>query len=75
MALSAEGIPQSQQRVCPGQSDFVLLPVRWVVERAFAWLARIRRLSKDYEHLLHHSAGFIYLASIVRLLNRLEPSH
>jgi putative transposase len=58
-----------------GQPGFVLLPVRWVVERAFAWLGRFRRLSKDYERLLHHSAGFIYLASIVRLLNRLKPAH
>ncbi len=57
-----------------GQQGFVLLPVRWVVERAFAWLGRFRRLSKDYEHLLEHTAGFIYLASIVRLLNRLAPT-
>ncbi len=57
-----------------GQHGFVLLPVRWVVERTFAWLGRFRRLSKDYEHLLEHSAGFIYLASVVRLLNRLKPA-
>ncbi len=49
--------------------------MRWVVERAFAWLGRFRRLSKDYERVLLHSAGFIYLASIVRLLNRLKPAH
>jgi transposase len=28
---------------------FVLLPRRWVVERSFAWLARFRRLARDYE--------------------------
>jgi putative transposase len=50
---------------------FILLPRRWVVERSFAWLGRYRRLSKDYERLPVHSEGFIYLASIHRLLRRL----
>ena len=30
---------------------FVLLPRRWVVERSFAWVARFRRLARDYERL------------------------
>ncbi|MGP3991618.1 transposase [Streptomyces sp. 3N207] len=38
------------------------VPRRWVVERAFAWLGRSRRLSKDYEFLArqlgeHHLPG------------------
>ncbi len=36
---------------------FVLLPRRWVVERSFAWAARFRRLSKDYERLPASLAG------------------
>ena len=31
------------------KKGFILLPRRWVVERSFAWLARFRRLVKDYE--------------------------
>ena len=53
---------------------FVLVPIRWVVERTFAWLGRYRRLSKDYERLTEHSEGMVYLASISRLLNRLAPA-
>jgi transposase len=34
-----------------GQTGFVLLPKRWVVERSFAWLSRFRRLGRDYERL------------------------
>ncbi|WP_210522264.1 IS5 family transposase [Hymenobacter terricola] len=34
-----------------GQTGFVLLPRRWVVERSFAWLSRFRRLARDYERL------------------------
>jgi putative transposase len=53
---------------------FVLVPIRWVVERSFAWLGRYRRLSKDYERLTENSEGMVYLASINRLLNRLAPA-
>jgi putative transposase len=58
-----------------GSTGFVLVPIRWVVERTFAWLGRYRRLSKDYEQLTRNSEGMIYLASIHRLLNRLAPAH
>ena len=30
---------------------FQVLPRRWVVERTFAWIDQIRRMSKDYERL------------------------
>jgi putative transposase len=57
-----------------GRQGFVLVPMRWVVERSFAWLGRYRRLSKDFEMLLDNSVGMIYLASLHRLLNRLVPA-
>jgi putative transposase len=53
---------------------FILVPIRWVVERTFAWLGRYRRLSKDYECLTENSEGMVYLASIARLLTRLAPT-
>ena len=56
------------------KKGFVLVPIRWVVERTFAWLGRYRRLSKDYERLTQNSEGLVYLASISRLLNRLAPA-
>ncbi len=58
----------------PHTKGFVLVPIRWVVERTFAWLGRYRRLSKDYERLTENSEGMVYLASISRLLNRLVPA-
>lgn len=53
---------------------FIPLPQRWVVERAFGWFGRSRRLSKDYEMLTQNSESMVYLASIQRLLtHHLSP--
>jgi putative transposase len=57
----------------PQQKGFAVQPRRWVVERTFAWLGKFRRLSKDYERNPLSSEGFIYLAAIRTLLNRLDP--
>ena len=54
-----------------GQTGFVVLPRRWVVERTFAWFGLNRRLSKDYEQVTECSETWIYLASIQLLLTRL----
>ena len=50
---------------------FVLLPRRWVVERTFAWVARFRRLARDYERLDTTLAGYHWLALVTLLLQSL----
>lgn len=52
------------------KNGFVLLPRRWVVERSFAWLARFRRLARDYERLPSTLAGLHFLAFAMLLLTR-----
>lgn len=52
---------------------FVLLPRRWVVERSFAWAARFRRLSRDYERLASTLASFHWLAFACLMLRSLSP--
>ncbi|MFN7399813.1 MAG: IS5 family transposase [Sandaracinobacter sp.] len=48
---------------------FEVLPRRWVVERAFAWLGRCRRLAKDWEKSIESSTAWTLIASI-RMLTR-----
>jgi transposase len=38
-------------RLPHAKRGFVLLPRQWVVERDFVWMARFRRLARDYEQL------------------------
>ncbi len=52
-------------------SGFVVLPMRWVVERTLAWLNRCRRLAKDFENLSRNALAFLQLASIRLMLRKL----
>jgi putative transposase len=56
-----------------GEQGWVDLPLRWTVERTFAWLGKCRRLSKDREKSVRSSEAFVKLAMIHLMLNRLEP--
>jgi len=56
-----------------GAQGWVALPIRWTVERTFAWLDKCRRLSLDREKSVRSSEAFIRLAMIQLMLNRLEP--
>ena len=53
---------------------FVVLPKRWIVERTFAWLARYRRHSKDYEKTTSSSEAITYIAMINLMTRRLEKA-
>jgi putative transposase len=56
-----------------GSEGWVKLPIRWTVERTFAWLGRCRRLSKDREKSVLSSESFLKLAMIQLMLHRLRP--
>jgi putative transposase len=55
-----------------GVKGFVVLPKRWIVERTFAWLARCRRHSKDYERNTETSEAMIHITMIGLMSRRLD---
>jgi transposase len=57
-------------RLPEAKRGFVLLPRRWAVERSNAWVARFRRLARDYERLPETLAGLHFLAFTILLLAR-----
>jgi transposase len=57
-----------------GSEGWVRLPIRWTVERTFAWLGKCRRLTKDRERSVRSSEAFVKLAMIHLMLNRIEPT-
>ncbi len=68
--LAVEIVKRSEQA-----KGFVVLPMRWVVERTLAWLNRCRRLAKDFENLTDNALAFLRLASIRLMLRQLcNPS-
>ena len=70
-AAEAAGIKLEVIKLAEAKRGFVLLPRRWVVERSFAWLARFRRLSRDYERHPTTLAGLHWLAFACLLLSNL----
>jgi transposase len=67
------GIRLEVVKLPQAKHGFVLLPRRWVVERSFAWVARFRRLARDYERLPATVVGLHFLAFACLLLHRLIP--
>ena len=77
-AAGKQKIELSVVKLPEAKRGFVLLPRRWVVERSFAWLARFRRLARDYERLAStlrgmHLAAFAFVL-LARLANWPESS-
>ena len=70
-AAEKQGIELSVVKLPEAKRGFVLLPRRWVVERSFAWLARFRRLARDYERLASTLRGMHLAAFAIVMLARL----
>jgi transposase len=67
---AAHGIRLEVVKLPAAKRGFVLLPRRWVVERSLAWMARFRRLARDYERLPETLRGLHFLAFALLLLAR-----
>jgi transposase len=65
------GIELQVVKLPEAKHGFVLLPRRWVVERAFAWKSRFRRLVRDYERLPETVAGLHFVAFSCLMLHQI----
>jgi transposase len=72
-AAQEQGITLQVVKLPEAKRGFVLLPRRWVVERSFGWMARFRRLAKDYERLATTLVGLHFVAFVCLLLHRAIP--
>ena len=66
----AHGIRLEVVKLPTAKHGFVLLPRRWVVERSFGWMARFRRLARDYERLAETLVGLHFVAFAILLAHR-----
>ena len=69
-AAEEHGIRLEVVKLPTAKRGFVLLPRRWVVERSFGWMARFRRLVRDYERLSETLVGLHYVAFAMLLAHR-----
>jgi transposase len=65
-----QGIRLEVVKLPTAKRGFVLLPRRWVVERSFGWLARFRRLARDYERLAETLVGLHFVAFAMLMMHR-----
>ena len=70
-AAGKQRVELSVVKLPEAKRGFVLLPRRWVVERSFAWLARFRRLARDYKRLASTLKGMHLAAFAIVMLARL----
>jgi transposase len=66
----AHGIRLEVVKLPMAKHGFVLLPRRWVVERSFGWMARFRRLVRDYERLAATLVGLHFVAFAMLIAHR-----
>jgi transposase len=67
-AAQSQGMELQVIKLSEAKKGFVLLTRRWVVERSFGWMARFRRLARDYQRLPETLAGLHYLAFAILML-------
>lgn len=64
-----------QEKQAQGTSGFVVIPMRWIVERSNAWVERCKSLVKNFDRTLDNANARLKLCFIRLMLKRLaKPS-
>ena len=72
-AAATHGIRVEVVTLSAARRGVVVLPRCWVMERAVAWVARVRRLTRDDERRPTTLEGFEYLAFALLALTTTLP--
>lgn len=70
--LSAK--PSKAEKAAKGQSGFVPVAARWVIERSNAWVERCKSLVKNFDRTLQRSNAKLKLCFIRLMLKRLATA-
>lgn len=70
-AFARHGVKVEVVRRSDGQTGFVVLARRWIVERTLGWLSRARRLNRDHERRPDHHEQMVWWAGLVTLTRRM----
>lgn len=66
--------PTKAEKEAQGKSGFVVIPVRWIIERSNAWVERCKILLKNCERTLRNANTKLKLCFIRILLRRLNTT-
>lgn len=66
--------PSKQEKEEQGQSGFVPVAARWVIERSNAWVERCKILVKNYERTLENAKAKLDLCFVRLMLKRLAAT-
>jgi transposase len=64
------GILLVVESLAEAKKGLVLLPRLWVVDRSYGWMARFRRLAREYERLGETLEGQHYVAFSMLMLHK-----
>jgi transposase len=70
--LSAK--PSKAEKAAQGQSGFVPVAARWVIERSNAWVERCKSLVKNFDRTIPRSNAKLKLCFIRLMLKRLATA-
>lgn len=63
--------PTKAEKQAQGKTGFVVIPMRWVIERSNAWMERCKSLVKNFERTLDNATAKLNLCFIRLMLKRL----